>query len=248
MMKARILLAPSIVCALVFAPTLPVHGQGGIIVNGADTTRQVNVGSLDPGLGAVAGSVRPRAVTENANTQRQEPLAIPSSALQGLFSQVLPRVTFQFANSSRYASLASPPGALQTLFSAVQPRVVFDAANSSRSAELSYPVALIGDTTQPQISAIAASRQGSTATVNWTTDEFADSAVLYGTQSGNLSQTVSDPLYVKQHEMTLTGLASGVAYYYRVRSVDRSGNVALSQERVLQGQSLLFVPLIRRSN
>jgi hypothetical protein len=227
---------------------LPAQGQGGIIVSGADTTRQVNVGSLDPGLGAVAGSARPRVVMENANAQRQEPLAIPSSALQGLFSQVQPRVTFQFANSSRYASLASPPGALQNLFSAVRPRVVFDAANTSRSAALTYPVALIGDATQPQISAIAASRQGSTATVNWTTDEFADSAVLYGTQSGNLTQTVGDPLYVKQHQVTLTGLASGVVYYYSVRSVDRSGNVALSQERVLQGQSLLFVPLIRRSN
>jgi hypothetical protein len=33
-----------------------------------------------------------------------------------------------------------------------------------------------------------------------------------------------------------------------VHSIDRSGNVALSQERVLQGQSLLFVPLIHRSN
>lgn len=30
--------------------------------------------------------------------------------------------------------------------------------------------------------------------------------------------------------------------------VDRTCNVALSQERVLQGQSLLFVPWIRRSN
>jgi predicted phage tail protein len=130
----------------------------------------------------------------------------------------------------------------------VQPRVIIQAAKTNRANALSYPVALIGDTTQPQISAIAASRQGSTATVSWTTDDVADSAVLYGTQSGNLSQTVGDPLYLKQHELTLTGLTAGVAYYYRVRSVDRSGNVALSQERVLQGQSLLFVPLIRRSN
>ncbi len=247
-MKARISLALVTVCALMLVLTLPAHGQSGIIVNGADTTRQVNVGSLDPGLGEVVGSVRPRVVTENANTQRQEPLAIPSSTLQGLFSQVQPRVTFQFANSSRYASLASPPGALQTLFNAVRPRVVFAAANSNRSATLSYPVALIGELTQPQISAIAANRQGSTAAVSWTTDEFADSAVLYGAQSGNLSQTASDPLYVKQHQVTLTGLASGATYYYRVRSVDLSGNVALSQERVLQGQSFLFVPTIQRSH
>lgn len=245
-MKAHFLVRLA-VCALVLALTPPVHGQGGIIVNGADTTRQVNVGSLDSGLGAVTGSVRPRVMMENANTQRQEPLAIPSSALQGLFSQVQTRVVFQFANSSRYISLASPSGVLQTLFSTVRPRVVFDAANTSRSAALSYPVALIGDATQPQISAMAANRQGSTAAVSWTTNEFADSAVLYGTQSGNLSQTASDPLYVKQHQVTLTGLASGVTYYYGVRSVDLSGNVVLSQERVLPEQTFLFVPAIQRS-
>lgn len=246
-MKARLLVRLA-VCALVLALTPPVHGQSGIIVNGADTTRQVNVGNLNSGLGAVTGSVRPRVVMENANTQRQEPLTIPPSVLQGLFSLVQPRVVFQSANSSRYTSLPSPPGDLQTLFSAVRPRVVFDAANTSRSAALSYPAALIGDSTQPQISAIAASRQGSTATVSWTTNEFADSAVLYGAQSGNLSQTASDPLYVNQHQVTLTGLASGVTYYYRVRSVDLSGNVALSQERVLQGQTFLFVPAIQRSH
>jgi len=247
MMTLRSFLASIAVCTLVLLLALPVHGQGGIVVNGADTTRQVNVNGLDPGLGAVAGSVRSRVVLENANTQRQAPLAVPSSVLQGLFGQVLSRVTFQFANSSRYAGLASPPGALQSLLSAVRPRVVFDGANSSRFVTLSYPVALVGDSTPPQVSAVASSRQGSTATVGWTTNEFATSAVLYGTQSGNLTQTITDPLYVKQHETALTGLTPGVAYYYRVRSVDLSGNPTLSQERVLQGQSYLFVPSVQRS-
>ena len=247
MMKARILLMPITVCALVLALALPVHGQGGIIVNGADSVREENA-SLNPGLGTVTGSVGPRVVLENANTQRQEPVVAPSGVLQGLFSQVQPRVTFQSANSNRHASLASPPGALQTLFSAVQSRVVFDAANTSRSATLSYPVALIGDTTPPQISAIAGSRQGSTATISWTTNEFATSSVLYGTQSGTLNQATGDPLFVKQHLVTLTGLAPGTTYYYRVRSVDLSGNVAQSPERVLQSRSLLFVPMVRSSN
>ncbi|MFZ2358686.1 MAG: fibronectin type III domain-containing protein [Anaerolineae bacterium] len=246
-MKVRSLLVPFMLCVLAALVALPVHSQGGIVVDGADTVRQESI-SLDPGLGSVTSSVGPRVLMANANTQRQVPLTGPTSALQGVFSQVQPRIVFLTANTNRHAGLSTPPTALQSLFSAVQPRVIIQAAKTNRSNTLSYPVALIGDTTQPQISAIAASRQGSTATVSWTTNEFADSTVLYGTQSGNLTQTVSDPLYVKQHEMALSGLASGVAYYYRVRSVDRSGNVALSQERVLQGQSLLFVPLIRRSN
>ncbi len=186
-------------------------------------------------------------IVNGAATVRQENTSL-NPDLSAAASSVGPRVTLWNANTVRHQPITTPPGDLQGLFSAVRPRVVIQAAKTNRSNMLSYPVALIGDATQPQISAIAASRQGSTATVSWTTDEFADSAVLYGAQSGNLTQTISDPLYVEQHQMTLTGLASGVAYYYRVRSVDLSGNVALSQERVLQGQSLLFVPLIRRSN
>jgi hypothetical protein len=235
------------VFALFLLLTAPVFSQGGIIVSGAATVREEDA-ALNTGLSAAVSNVGPRVSLWNANTVRHQPITAPPGGLQGLYSQVRPRIIFLTANTNRQADLSTPPVPLQSLFSAMQPRVIILVANSSRSAALSYPVALIGDTAQPQISAIAASRQGSTAAVSWTTDEFADSAVLYGTQSGNLSQTVSDPLYAKQHEMTLTGLTAGVAYYYRVRSVDRSGNVALSQERVLQGQSLLFVPLIRRSN
>lgn len=246
-MKARILLVPIIVFALVQTLTLPVLGQGGIIVNGADTTRQADV-SFNSGLGAATAGVRPRVVLENANTQRQEPVVVPSGVLQGLISQVQPRVTFQSANSNRHADLSTPSSALQTLFSAVQSRVVFDAANTSRSTTLSYPVALIGDTAPPQISAIAGSRQGSAATISWTTNEFATSTVLYGMQSGTLNQATGDSLFVKQHLVTLTGLAPGATYYYRVRSVDLSGNVAQSPERVLQSRSLLFVPMVRSSN
>lgn len=184
----------------------------------------------------------------NANTQRQLPLTGPSSALQGLFGQVQLRIFFLTANTNRHAGLSTPPAALQGLLSAVQPRVIIQAAKTNRSNALSYPIGLIGDSTPPQISAIAGVRQGSTATISWSTNEFATSTVLYGTQSGNLTQSVSDPLYIEQHQVALTGLSSGATYYYRVRSVDLSGNVAQSQERVLTAQAFLFMPLIRRSN
>jgi hypothetical protein len=183
---------------------------------------------------------------ENAYTQRQEPLVVPSSAFQGLFSQVPVRVTFQFANTSRYDNLTSPPGALQILFSAVRPRVVFDAANSNRSATLSYPVALIGDSTPPQISAIACSRQGNTATISWTTDEFATSEVRWGTAPGAYAQMASDPLLERTHALILTGLTAGQTYYFVVRGADRSGNPTQSGEYQVKVQTKTYLPIVLR--
>jgi hypothetical protein len=245
MMKARSFLISFVSGMLVLTTALPVHGQGGIIVTGADTTRQMDA-SLNPGLSAVAGSVRPRVVMENAYTQRQEPLVVPSNALQGLFSQVPVRVTFQFANTSRYNDLTSPPGALQALFSAVRPRVVFDAANSNRSATLSYPVALIGDSTPPQINAIAGSRQGNTAIISWTTDEFATSEVRWGAASGAYTRMASDPLFEKTHSLTLTGLTAGRPYYFVVHGADRSGNQAQSGEYQVKVQTKTYLPMVLR--
>lgn len=245
-MKARSLLALAAVCALALSMALPVHSQSGIVVNGAAAVREESA-AINPGLSTALSSVGPRVSLWNANTVRHQPVTAPPGALQSVFSQVQPRIIFLTANTNRHTGLSAPSSALQNLFNAVQPRVIIHAANVNRSSALGYPIALIGDSTPPQVSAIAASRQGSTATISWTTNEFANSAVLYGTQSGNLTQTVTDPLYVKQHELTLTGLTPGVVYYYRVRSVDLSGNPTLSQERVLQGQSYLFVPSVQRS-
>ena len=186
-------------------------------------------------------------IVNGASTVRQENSNI-DPGLGAATSSVRPRVVFGNANTQRHEPVIVPPESLQNLFTAVRSRVVFDAANTSRSATLSYPIALIGDTTPAQISAISDVRQGSTASISWTTNEFATSTVLYGTVSGNLTQNASDPLFVREHQVTLTGLTSGATYYYRVRSVDLSGNVAQSQERVLRSQTFLFVPLIRRSN
>ena len=85
--------------------------------------------------------------------------------------------------------------------------------------------------------------------ITWATDEFATSTVLYGTQPGVYSQTVSDPLYTKQHSITLTGLPPGtMPYYYVVRSTDRSGNTATSSEYTFNTQPFVYLPLIMRNN
>jgi hypothetical protein len=105
-------------------------------------------------------------------------------------------------------------------------RFILQYANTNRELQLAYPTALFNDVTPPQINDVAANF----GIITWITDEFADSEVIYGESAGQYTQSVQDPLYVKQHEITLTGLTAGTTYYYKVRSADRSGNTFESVE------------------
>ncbi|MPZ20455.1 MAG: DUF4082 domain-containing protein [Luteitalea sp.] len=80
------------------------------------------------------------------------------------------------------------------------------------------------DSTPPVISGIAASPTNTTATITWATNELATSRVDYGTSPGDLSLSASTPGLTSSHEVTLTGLSSGVTYYFRVTSVDAANN------------------------
>ncbi len=83
------------------------------------------------------------------------------------------------------------------------------------------------DTVPPTISALSASAIGtSTATITWTTNEPADSAVHFGTDSASLTQTASNPALVTSHNVGLTGLTPNTTYFYRVTSADAAGNLA----------------------
>ena len=82
------------------------------------------------------------------------------------------------------------------------------------------------DTTPPVISAISASPGSTTAAITWTTNENSTSVVLFGTSPGNLNLSASDPALVTTHSITLTGLAMGTSYYFRVSSADSAGNAA----------------------
>ncbi len=83
----------------------------------------------------------------------------------------------------------------------------------------------VSDTTGPAVSGLAAtSVGGTTATIVWTTDEPADSQVLYRKTGGQNYQTVKSSGLVTSHSVTLSGLQPGTGYQYHVKSTDGSGN------------------------
>ncbi len=86
------------------------------------------------------------------------------------------------------------------------------------------------DNTKPVISAIASTTGDTTATITWTTNEAADTQVLYGTTVGYGSNTTLDPVKVTSHSATISGLASNAIYHFSVYSKDAAGNLATSSD------------------
>ena len=83
------------------------------------------------------------------------------------------------------------------------------------------------DLTAPVISSVSASSiDESSAVINWTTSEAANSQVEYGPTTSYGSQTTLDSVLETSHLVDLNGLSSGTTYYYRVISEDSSGNSA----------------------
>ena len=83
----------------------------------------------------------------------------------------------------------------------------------------------------PLISSISSGTPGSaTSTITWTTDEAANSKVVYGTTSAYGSAT-SSASFVTSHSIGLTGLSGSTTYHYAVVSTDGSGNSATSSDQ-----------------
>ncbi len=81
------------------------------------------------------------------------------------------------------------------------------------------------DVTPPVISGVTVSAVTDTsATVSWTTDEPATSAVSYGPTVAYEDGTLSDTTLTTSHGVTLTGLAAESTYHFAVESTDFAGN------------------------
>jgi hypothetical protein len=88
------------------------------------------------------------------------------------------------------------------------------------------------DTTPPVISAVTAgSISQNSAVVTWTTNESATSQVEYGLTTSYGSSTALNSSLATSHGESLSGLAAGTLYHYRVKSADASANMATGTDR-----------------
>jgi type VI protein secretion system component Hcp len=107
-----------------------------------------------------------------------------------------------------------------------------DAAdNLGTSDDYSFTTAPIVDIAAPVISAVTAFNVTNVgATITWATDEAADAQVEFGVSPAYGNATPLDVNLALSHTLTLTDLAPGITYHFRVRSSDASGNIAVSDD------------------
>lgn len=95
-----------------------------------------------------------------------------------------------------------------------------------QSFEQNFETGDITDNKAPLISNVqVVYLTGSTATIQWETDEDATSEVEYG-QTTAYGRTVRDGKRVKQHDITINNLIVGGFYHFRVKSTDADNNVS----------------------
>lgn len=81
------------------------------------------------------------------------------------------------------------------------------------------------DFTKPMISDVRVTNITLTsATVNWATNEVADSLVKYGTEPGNYTLQGYDSANLTAHSLNLVGLRSNITYYFVINSTDLNMN------------------------
>ncbi|KXB09118.1 hypothetical protein AKJ35_01370, partial [candidate division MSBL1 archaeon SCGC-AAA833F18] len=102
-----------------------------------------------------------------------------------------------------------------------------NAGNIGDNRQTSFRV----DVTPPTISGLTESGvDKDSATIEWTTDEPADSIVEYG-KTQSYGSTKSDTSLVTSHSITLTGLDPDNTYHYRVKSTDNAGNTTTTSDQ-----------------
>ncbi len=145
---------------------------------------------------------------------------------------VTARIIAEYANTVYCADLNKVPVALANLsHTVVSSRLIFVSANTNHCEALIYPKEFMADTIPPVITDISViNLANNSAKVTWKTDAFADSVLKYGMNSTAYTELSIDVLFVKEHEITLTGLSQDTTYYFVVNSTDQSGNSAESSE------------------
>jgi hypothetical protein len=187
-------------------------------------------------------------IIENADESKTVSVA-GSTQLEQYMGYVSEHFVMQSADDNTFYEVDPIPGTLEGLLDGISDRFVFENADGNEVFEIIYPLELIDDNTPPAIGNISpAIRDSSIVVISWTTDEFAIGELSFGAKSGDYSDTISDPLYKKEHIYTLSDLSVGTTYYYKITCTDRSGNTTSTGEKSFDfsAQEFLFLPNLYR--
>jgi hypothetical protein len=219
-----------LILALLLCVPLTTASASQIVIEDADTIWNVTSDYPLKLIGAT-DNVTPRVTIEHANTIYHNVLAI-LTGLTNVTNFVTARITAEYANTVYCADLDKVPATLANISQTVVPsRLIFVSANTNHCEKLIYPKEFMADTIPPVIADISViNMANNSANVTWTTNEFADSMLKYGVNSTAYTETCIDVLFVKEHEITLTGLSPDTTYYFVVNNTDQSGNTVESSE------------------
>ncbi len=104
-------------------------------------------------------------------------------------------------------------------------------ANSCSHSFATASVPILTDTTPPDITLISVLPiTTSSATINWTTTEVANSQIEFGLTAGYGSQTPFDATLSLTHTVTLSNLTPNTLYHYRIRTGDEIGNETIGSD------------------
>lgn len=157
--------------------------------------------------------------------------------------------TFIIENADATSTLnLAASSSLGSLLNSVLPRAVLEFSDDNRIENFIYPALLLNDSTPPrEASAPQLTSAGpGQVMIRWETNEFCRGAIEYGTQPGQYNRSMVEPLFVKNHEVTLTGLAVSSTYFYRTICTDPAGNHAAGAERSFSAgatSSSVFLPM-----
>jgi hypothetical protein len=220
--------------------TLPTAANptSSVIVQGADST-WISPVSGSSSLTSLWQSVSSTVLVQYARSVGNLGLIAPPASIQNAFAAAPSHALVQYANSNQVLRLTKP-GEGPASSGDEQQRAIFQYANAGTVVYMKYARTLFNDTQSPTVSDIRTEGMR----VLWTTNEYADSTVLYGEESGVYPWQVNDPLYVKEHGLVLSNAVPGQAYFYKIRTTDRSGNVYESPEQTFTSVQSVYLPFV----
>jgi hypothetical protein len=116
--------------------------------------------------------------------------------------------------------------------------VAADFTGNAATASESISVSNVLRTTPPVLSFIIPTGMNNSARITWNTDELATSQVQWGTDTTYGNMSTADPTMVASHLVTVTGLAQGTTYHFRIYSTDSAGNQAVSNDSTFKTSPL----------